>query len=755
MTFQLTLPARFAAQSTVVRPQIILSIDGIPNYFGAVAIYEYVRIGQPNLYIDNFDGDPWTIGGLKLLDDQSDYVSLGGAGAGTTTRITQQVQPDKGIGSSVQQMTLSLIDKNDEISKLISPGFDVSEILGRKAEVFIGFQDTAFPEDFITIFKGYIEDIDSGPGAIKLTLSSPEQRKRQQLLNFTTEQTVLFLGAGSTEIDPTDADSFLETITGPDGSTVDPNCTLYVRIDDELIRYTFIDGSENLNGLTRGALGTTATTHDAGSEIQQAIRLEGNPLDIARKLMLSGWSGPWLTGLDITHFNFISPVDIVANSIFFFGVDLARDYGIYKGDFITTTGAANGANNVSNKEILEVVQTNDGTYIVVSGVTFANELNSAGTISFRSKWDTLPFGCKMTPDDVDLAEFDRLYSLFLSGPNMDFLITEPFDAKEFIEQELLRPIAAYTVSRKGRVSVGYHIGPIPGSDILTIDQSNVENAASLRIRRSLSRNFFNAIYYEIDSDRLEGDFIRTLTFKDNTSITDFNVGERSMVIKASGMRTSVGSPAIAQQAANRYLRRYKRGAEFFDNVEVRFGDAFNLEVGDIVLFDTNSLQVTDTTEGNRSGVIRFFQVINKGMDLRTGKVTLSLVDSAVDTSVRIGLIAPVSLVKSGTSQTKFEIQKSFSAPFGDNEFLKWTRFLPTFSVRVRSPDGVTRNAVREVQGISGNTFTLKTALGFTPQAGDLVEFPHYNDFSESQKLVYAAMRDTDPFDDGKNRYNML
>jgi hypothetical protein len=85
--------------------------------------------------------------------------------------------------------------------------------------------------------------------------------------------------------------------------------------------------------------------------------------------------------------------------------------------------------------------------------------------------------------------------------------------------------------------------------------------------------------------------------------------------------------------------------------------------------------------------------------------------------------------------------------------LKWTRF-GQISVRVRSPDSVTRNAVRQINFFSGNTVNLVTPLPFTPQVGDVMEFTHYNEAGEPQKLVYAFMRDT-AFDDGKQQYQMI
>jgi hypothetical protein len=483
------------------------------------------------------------------------------------------------------------------------------------------------------------------------------------------------------------------------------------------------------------------------------IRIQGNGLDIARKIMLSK-NGPYQTGVAASNFEQIAPSTFVENAIFFFEKDLETLYGVFLGDFISTSGASNGANNVTLKEILSITKTNDGTYIVIDGVTFVPEVGTSAVVSFRSKWDTFPDGCLMSADDVDLFEFDFLYRTFLSNFNFDFRLKESIEAKTFIEDKILRPMSAFSIQRKGRSSVGYHIGPIPGAELLKLDQTNIENADKLKIRRSISKNYYNTIIYQMDQDTLDGSYATVKTTSDSTSVADFNVGSRSMTILADGMRQTTQGPTRAVQSSNRFLNRYKRGAEFLDGVEVRFGDAFNAEIGDIVFLDTDALSVTDIKSGSRRGTLRIFQILNKTLDLKTGKVSLNLVDTNFSAASRYGLIGPCSKIKAGTSGTVFQIKSSFSSIYGTNEYLKWQRFGQCF-VRVRSPDFVTRNATAQIDQISGNTVNLVTSLGFTPQADDVMEFSAYNDASEQIKFTYGFMRDTDPFDDGKNRYQML
>jgi len=754
MSVPLTLTAKLTAQNVNIQPNLVFSIDGIPTKFGASAIYEFIRIGDNDLYIDNYLGDPWYIGGYKLIEDQSDYISYSG---GTTTRISQQLEPDKGLGTSASGLMIALIDKNEEVTRIISPGVGpVNEILGKPCTVQIGFTNNAYPEDYITIFKGLIETIEAGPGLIRFFLSSHEQKKRQTIFipgNSTTTGAISDVGAVTT-IDLLDATTFPVPVAGPTGG-FDSDIKFYARIGNEFFRYTGKSGN-TLTGVVRNEspLDYGQEAHDSGAEVKSVTRLTGSALDIARKTMISGKNGFYQTSLDITHFNYTSPINLEVNAIFFFGVNVAEDYGFTVGDYVTTTGAANGANNVSAKPIIQIETTNDGSYIIVDSVTFVDELNSSGTLSIRSQWDTYGYGCKMDPNDIDLLEFARLNSLFLGGFNYDFRLQNQVIAREFIESQILRPITSFSILRRGRTSMGFHSPPIPGAETVTVNQDNIENAPKLKIRRSLSKNYFNTVTYQFEKDDLQNDFKKIRVIQDTTSVADFNVGQRAIDVASEGMRDTTGGPSLATSGGNRFLNRYKRASEHVDAIEVRFGDIYPVDIGDNIVLDLSELKASDIKTGTREGPSRIYQVINKSIDFKTGKVSISVVDTNFSGAERYGLIAPASLIGAGTSQTVFTIKSSFNSVYGGNEYLKWRRF-GTPNIRVRSPDGVTRSGIARIVSFAGNQITVATALGFVPQQDDIMEFPSYNDQDVANSSLYISMRDTDPFDDGKNRFDMI
>lgn len=172
MAFTLTRTADLRRQGTNLEPSLVLEIDGISTIFGAGTASAFIRIGDPGLLIDG----SWVIGGTREVDDQIDAVSFDG----TAATIQQQLLQDKGGTSSVSSIAISLLDVDGFITRLITPGELVDDILGRRAYVFLGFQGTAYPQDYIQIFSGIIDEVTSA-GTIILNVAHPDQKKRQQI----------------------------------------------------------------------------------------------------------------------------------------------------------------------------------------------------------------------------------------------------------------------------------------------------------------------------------------------------------------------------------------------------------------------------------------------------------------------------------------------------------------------------------------------------------------------------------------------
>jgi len=764
MAFDITKNALNASLQNDIQPQIVLEIEGYSKVYGAVDIKKFIQYGDENLTYN--DGS--VFGGLNSIEDQSPFIAFSGSGGGTSSTIRQQLQVDKGTGDSISSISVVLIDQDGEVSKELitpdetqTPAFD---ILGRRAKIWLGFSNVAFKEDFFVVFRGTIDSAETGAGFVKVNLNSPDSKKKGQIFTRATSELDGAITSGATVLDVDDASSFLDpTFTGPSG-TIDSDLTYYIRIDDEIIKYEAKTATQ-LQTLTRGAFNTTAATHDDGASVESVYVLGGdsgaNTIDLALKLMLSGLSGFYEEDRAVTSFVRVDGTDLVTNSIFFKGINPITEFNLSVGDYCTTTGATEAGNNVSNIEVVGITESDQGYYITLdSTATLVEEDDTSALISFTSQYAVWPAGAGMIPDEVDIEEHLNIQRLFLNNDDdYQFLLRDEIELKEFLGEQIYNPIGAFSLPRKARASVGFHLaGLLPGGKVKQLDNNNTKNGSKLRIQRSTSKNFFNATVYKFDEDILEDDKFRSVITTLNTDSRErIPVGVRPLIIESKGLRTLQGAVSIAASATSRRLNKYKFGAEYLRGVKLNFKAGFDLEVGDVVLFDFGSLQVTDIKDGGtREGEVRLMQIDNKSLNIRTGEISLDLVDTNFEADNRFGLISPASFIKSGIDDQNFVIEASFNTTdFGQNEFRKWEDFIGS-EVTVRDIDGTTSGSA-VLQSITGNSFEVATSLGFTPSAGQLLEFSDYQVTQPlaNVKLLYVSQFDGVSFPDGDPSYKML
>lgn len=731
MAISVSNDALSAASGTNVEPNLVLSINGVDTRYGAITIQKIVQIGDPGLVIGGFK-----IGELTSISNQQSLMNM----KGTTTKIIQNINPDTGKSQSISSMKIALIDKDLLASALVTPDETVSpafDILGRKATVWLGFKGTSFKRDYAIIFRGIVDDIQIEAGQVILNLAHPATKVRSEIFKRGTTALNGALNNSATTITVDSTSDFITPYSGhPSGA--DSALTHFIRINDEIIKYTGVT-STTFTGCTRGQLGTTAASHSDNDSVESFYRLTGDAINLGLKILLSGKNGAFASSVPVTSFNYISASDTVSNAVYFKGIDLERDYGLVTGDYITTTGAVNAANDFNNRTIELIVQTTTGSYLVASGSALTDEQGSTATISFRSQYDTLGEGLSLDPDEVDVPEWEDVFRLYLSSFNYDFYLKDSINGKEFIETELLNPAGAYSIPRKAQFSLGVHSPPLPGSSIPVLNSSNVINPGSLKIRRTTSINFQNTVSYEFDERALESKFDKVVVTTNSDSTSRIPVGIKNQQITSRGMRTSLSGVTLATSATSRRLNKYKFGAEFIENVQVNFKTGFSVEVGDIVLVDLASLKITDIKSGgSRAGEPRLFQVDNKSMDIK-GTIRLRLTDTNFELDTRFGTISPSSLVKSGTSETVFVIKESFNSIFGANEFKKWEELVGA-SIRVHNASYSTSGTAL-IQSVVGNTITTATSLGFTPSANMIMDLDVYDNQPAVVKLIYAFLSD--------------
>ena len=182
MAYEVTQRARSEFSKTLIEPNLVLKIRGVDELFGVEVIKVDARFGENGLHF----GDPGlTFGGLARVLNAANLIALNG----TSTDISQQLEPDKGAVTSVQSLKVRLVDLSEKITQLISPGVTIEEILYSFCQVYLGPKESSFPEDYIELFNGNIQSAVAGSGFVDFTIVHPEDKKRSEI--FPKIETVL------------------------------------------------------------------------------------------------------------------------------------------------------------------------------------------------------------------------------------------------------------------------------------------------------------------------------------------------------------------------------------------------------------------------------------------------------------------------------------------------------------------------------------------------------------------------------------
>src|SRR5271166_604855 len=215
------------AQNTK-RLNVVVQFQGIPDLFSAVAVYETVRYGDPRLRY----GLPGLVYGGLILNPN--FHSILQIDSGLS--INQVIEPEQGRGS-VATLSLKFVDKDQILTKLVQIGGPLTEpLVNTLVTVNLGFVNSALPEDYYVVFRGYITNITSGTGWVSLELSDANVKRRQTIFLGGTSSLLNDVD-GATQIIPVlDTQAYIEQILGPNG-TYDPSVTTYLQIDNEIMTY--------------------------------------------------------------------------------------------------------------------------------------------------------------------------------------------------------------------------------------------------------------------------------------------------------------------------------------------------------------------------------------------------------------------------------------------------------------------------------------------------------------------------------------
>ncbi|NCX93094.1 MAG: hypothetical protein EBX40_00240 [Gammaproteobacteria bacterium] len=660
MAFSLTEGAVDKQGLRKQEPSLVLEIDGYSKVFGMHKLLRYTRIGGPGLYIDG----TWEIGGTYYDTTVQDWISLDG----TTSTISQQLLQDKGGTSSITSFQISLIDFNELVTALISPGVVLDDILGREAFVYLGYKDTLFPQDYILLFNGIIDEVESS-GMIKLNIANPEQKKRQDI--FPQIETDLN-GAINNLVTTITLDSVTNLVLPVAGVL-----ETYVRVDDEIIRYTGINtGTNQITGCTRTQFGTIAVNHSDGASVSSFLRFQGTAIELALYLMLSGPNEYYKTDYPVSNFGIDGSGNINLQGIFFAGVDMETKWGLTVGSYITTTGASLAANNVTLRQITSISTTADGTFVILNGAALAVEGASSALAKFKSQYNILPDGLGMGAHQVDVDEFERIDQLFTSSiPIYDFYVTDTINGKDFIDKEILFPANLYSLPKKGKSSLGVVSPPLAIATLPQLNADTVTKPSSIKIKRAIGKYFYNTVIYKFNFDAVETDKPLSGYIKiDTDSQAQIPVGTKAITIASKGLRNDPATQTILDINSRRLLEKYKYAAEAI-TLSCFYSVGFNIDVGDVVYFGDADLNLPDSVTGVRGFTPRLCEVIDKRMNIFNGTVDLVIIDTSYLASGRYGIFSPASKLGIGSTTSSLILTDSFGTTAPDIEQNKWQDYI--------------------------------------------------------------------------------
>jgi hypothetical protein len=742
---------------------VVFKIEGLSYAFALNNLYTRVRYGDAGL---TYGMVGLVYGSLRKLAETEAQSSQMVLENGLT--IQQRLEPEQGKGS-ISTLSLVFADVDGLLTQLCAPGVILDDILGGKeVKVGLGYQNTNYPDDFFWVFRGTIGGYRIQGPRVTLQLVDPNQKSRQPV--FVAGNAVLSTSIDNvvTTIPLTSVGSFAAHIAGPDG-TFDTTVKTFIKIDDEWMMYGAGDVDPIANTLTvtrnlppPGYNAVGAASHAAGSSVSGLLELGaeligGNPITLALKVYLSGWAGPWKTGEACyglgSTFDLAAPsrrcIALPAN------VDADEEYGIAIGDYITVSGSAIPGNN-TQYQILGFQADSGGrpNRNVLVDQDLSYEYPSAALLAFRSQFDTLPTssGARMKPSEIDVPTFVQLRNWFFTGAenNMQFTLDGETIAKDFVEKELILPLAAYSLTRYGRLSLGYTRPPVAADKLVTLSIDNVINPENIVVERATNtRRFYNYITYDFDFAPEKSIFLTSQQYYDADSYSLIKELS-SLPIQSKGMRTALGSTTLAQNRAAALLQRYGKAAHEI-TIEVNWEAGSLVEVGDIVLVvDNGNLKIANLVTGARNIGEALYEVIDRTLNIKDDRVKLKLLGGIIDNRAnRYGAVSPSSVVVSGDTNS-VRVETSFAETFGVDEGKKWLDY-PGLLIAVHSLDYVNYAEVElgELDPNDVNRLPFVTSLPFTPTAGmivDVARFPASTDpeYQAKSKLINAYMSPSVP-----------
>jgi len=205
-----------------------------------------------------------------------------------------------------------------------------------------------------------------------------------------------------------------------------------------------------------------------------------------------------------------------------------------------------------------------------------------------------------------------------------------------------------------------------------------------------------------------------------------------------GLRRTADTTSLIDRQTNRFYQRYQYGATLYAGIQVHFYDAWNLEVGDVIEFGGEDVQIPDTNTGTTYTPRKYLEIINKKQNIETQVISFDCLETGFDLNARFGVFSPASNITANSTATRLELSLSYFTGQVVRERQKWQQFVGE-RIRVRSEDYSFDEITTILSLAAENDEVLNIeALPSAPLEGYIVEIPKYDESSAEIDELYKG-----------------
>lgn len=247
----------------------------------------------------------------------------------------------------------------------------------------------------------------------------------------------------------------------------------------------------------------------------------------------------------------------------------------------------------------------------------------------------------LNPNYINTQAIIDLNQSAYFGMLMDFEITYPPRAKDWIEQEILKPLGAYWFwNNMGQLTpysmLPYSL-PVPA---MTLDETNISVSTPPVPMRS--QDYTAVIIYKMDGNSNGQNFQTNVVGEYAPAVNLYGISQ-SRIIQSRGVRSTMGGTRIAHLTIQNIFQRY--GMKPFTYKPRVFLSAMLLEVGDKVTLNhsqiPNGMWPAEFRSSGPMGLTgTLWEVKGKTVDFNDGSVQLDLLDVSWQIQNGTSVIAP-------------------------------------------------------------------------------------------------------------------